>query len=588
MRDRRQARLALDPHRRHGAVRRCDGAADADRRTLRRARPGRAHRARVHQRAQSSRTPRARDGAACGRSRAEVVREDAEPRPRSDLRIGIHHSALERNVRHRVEAQLRAGELHTVVCSSSLELGVDIGFIDRVCVAGGARGDDPDAAAHRTRRSPARRRGGRHHRRAGSGRYGRSRRDEALHRARAPRGGRDSRAPLDVLAQWLVRSVCYDRRLPFDEALRARAPRLSVSAISSEADLAAAPRYLSGGGAGRDEAHVRRLGTDDEALYGLGREVSAAFFENVGTIPDESQVPSLTAAGDDRQSRGRLRGRSRAGRRHPARTATTFACARCAPGGVSVEPFAGRPERPGVEFAHQGRPAAAGDGDRRVARRSRASACARAFARRTRMAGAPLRTGRARSGSRRALRRRSSWRSPTCRRRAKRQSKSTAWIASQNAIFHICAGRRVNETLARVVGGARLRASRGSTRRSRPTTTASWSRCRREVACPTRPGPRCCTRAASKPICRRSCAASHLLRNTSATWPTPGCWSAPRGRPDVRPFARRWNSARIFDRLEVATRVPAAARDWCVRHARPARCARARAVTSNRSPASRG
>ncbi len=48
--------------------------------------------------------------------------------------------ALERSVRHRVEAALRAGDLRTVVCSSSLELGVDIGCIDRVLIVGGARG----------------------------------------------------------------------------------------------------------------------------------------------------------------------------------------------------------------------------------------------------------------------------------------------------------------------------------------------------------------------------------------------------------------------------------------------------------------
>ncbi|MBD5633966.1 MAG: DEAD/DEAH box helicase, partial [Candidatus Eremiobacteraeota bacterium] len=75
--------------------------------------------------------------------RVAVVGPDSVPRPRSDARIGIHHSALERSTRHRTEAQLRAGSLHTVVCSSSLELGVDIGYVDRVCIVGGARGMTP-------------------------------------------------------------------------------------------------------------------------------------------------------------------------------------------------------------------------------------------------------------------------------------------------------------------------------------------------------------------------------------------------------------------------------------------------------------
>ncbi|MBV8726168.1 MAG: DEAD/DEAH box helicase, partial [Candidatus Eremiobacteraeota bacterium] len=71
-------------------------------------------------------------------SQVEVAAEPVQPR--ESTRIGVHHSALERNVRHRIEAALRRGELHTVVCSSSLELGVDIGFVDRVAVVGGARG----------------------------------------------------------------------------------------------------------------------------------------------------------------------------------------------------------------------------------------------------------------------------------------------------------------------------------------------------------------------------------------------------------------------------------------------------------------
>jgi len=102
-------------------------------------------------------------------------------------------------------------------------------------------------------------------------------------------------APLDVLAQWLVGSVCYDRRFPVDDALRI-ARRAYPFAQLERDDLVACARYLSGGGVGEDEAHVRRLGFDGEALYGLGREVCAAFFENVGTIPDEQHI-SVTIKG---------------------------------------------------------------------------------------------------------------------------------------------------------------------------------------------------------------------------------------------------------------------------------------------------
>jgi ATP-dependent Lhr-like helicase len=138
---------------------------------------------------------------------------DALPRPRSDAKIGIHHSSLERSVRHRTEAQLRAGQLHTVVCSSSLELGVDIGYIDRVCIVGGARG-----------MTPTLQRVGRAGHRPGAVADGvivAQDRDDILEAAATKRCIRDGvleeltipDAPLDVLAQWLVMSVCYDRRL---------------------------------------------------------------------------------------------------------------------------------------------------------------------------------------------------------------------------------------------------------------------------------------------------------------------------------------------------------------------------------------
>lgn len=206
-----------------------------------------------------------------------------------DVRIGVHHSALERSVRHRVEAALRAGKLRTVVCSSSLELGVDIGYIDRVLVIGGARG-----------MTPTLQRVGRAGHRPGAVARGTviaQDRDDIIEAAATKRCIADGaieetaipQAPLDVLAQWLVGSVCYDRRLTVDDAL-AVARRAYPYAELQREQLVRCAHYLSGGGAGPDEAHARRLGFDGEAVYGLGREVCAAFFENVGTIPDEHHV----------------------------------------------------------------------------------------------------------------------------------------------------------------------------------------------------------------------------------------------------------------------------------------------------------
>ncbi len=50
--------------------------------------------------------------------------------------IGAHHGSLSKTHRHNIEDRLRKGELKTVVSSTSLELGIDIGYIDLVICLG--------------------------------------------------------------------------------------------------------------------------------------------------------------------------------------------------------------------------------------------------------------------------------------------------------------------------------------------------------------------------------------------------------------------------------------------------------------------
>lgn len=50
--------------------------------------------------------------------------------------IGAHHGSLSKEHRHNIENNLREGKLKCVVCSTSLELGIDIGYIDLVICLG--------------------------------------------------------------------------------------------------------------------------------------------------------------------------------------------------------------------------------------------------------------------------------------------------------------------------------------------------------------------------------------------------------------------------------------------------------------------
>ena len=50
--------------------------------------------------------------------------------------IGAHHGSLSKALRHSIENRLRKGELKVIVSSTSLELGIDIGYIDLVICLG--------------------------------------------------------------------------------------------------------------------------------------------------------------------------------------------------------------------------------------------------------------------------------------------------------------------------------------------------------------------------------------------------------------------------------------------------------------------
>ncbi len=388
---------------------------------------------------------------AAGEPAAEIdVLEPVRDKPARDRRIGVHHSALERSLRHRVEAQLRDGTLRTVVCSTSLELGVDIGFIDRVIVLGGARG-----------MTSTLQRVGRAGHRPGAVATGvviAQDRDDIIEAAATRRCIADGvieelalpLAPLDVLAQWLVGSVAYDRRLPIADAL-ATARLAYPYRDLTEADLRRCIDFLSGGGAGADEAHVRRLGADADAIYGLGREVSSAFFENVGTIPDERTVGVVAKGG------------SKIGRLDETFAASlktgdvflldgrTLRVKDVGSGGLEVEPYAGRPNVPQWSSHLKGvsLPLAREVSllRRRVAAELRAGGPQPALA--------YLRMRYALDGVEAAH---------VVRYIAQQLALSDVpeddrpiveiyrMDKRQTAVFHTCAGRRVNETLARMVG----------------------------------------------------------------------------------------------------------------------------------------
>ncbi len=70
------------------------------------------------------------------RAQAELFFRDLWLANTGDLPIGIHHGSLSREQRERVESAMVAGHLRAIVCTGSLDLGIDWGDVDLVIQVG--------------------------------------------------------------------------------------------------------------------------------------------------------------------------------------------------------------------------------------------------------------------------------------------------------------------------------------------------------------------------------------------------------------------------------------------------------------------
>ncbi len=74
------------------------------------------------------------------RAQAEYIFQELWRRNEDGLPIALHHGSLDAAQRRKVEAAMAAGRLKAVVCTSTLDLGVDWGDVDLVVNVGAPKG----------------------------------------------------------------------------------------------------------------------------------------------------------------------------------------------------------------------------------------------------------------------------------------------------------------------------------------------------------------------------------------------------------------------------------------------------------------
>ncbi|MBI4053242.1 MAG: ATP-dependent helicase [Candidatus Diapherotrites archaeon] len=217
--------------------------------------------------------------------------KDKFPKDYSSGNLEAHHSSLSREHRLNVENRLKEGRLKCVVSSTSLELGIDIGFIDLVVLLG-----SPKSIARALQRMG--RAGHQLHARV-EGRIIVLDRDDLVECAVLLKDALERKIDridvpqncLDVLAQQIF-GFAVAEQIHEKELFNTIRKSYCYHGLS-KADFDEVVLYLAGHYASLETRHVYAKIWLDEKTGMIGRRGRLArvlYMTNVGTIPDEARV----------------------------------------------------------------------------------------------------------------------------------------------------------------------------------------------------------------------------------------------------------------------------------------------------------
>ncbi len=208
--------------------------------------------------------------------------------------IEAHHGSLAKETRFDVEERLKTGQLRCVVSSTSLELGIDIGFVDLVCQIG-----SPKSVAKGMQRVG---RSGHSHGKTANGRMIVFEMDDLVECAVLCRAAHRSNIDrvtipmncLDVLAQSIV-GMSIEKRWEVDEAYDLVRRSHCYHNLSKD-DFLSVLRYL-GSKDGFEGVYSKIWYDELEGNFGKKKGGRMIYFLNLGTIPEEANYKVLNERG---------------------------------------------------------------------------------------------------------------------------------------------------------------------------------------------------------------------------------------------------------------------------------------------------
>ncbi|MGC9147868.1 MAG: ATP-dependent helicase [Sulfolobales archaeon] len=208
-------------------------------------------------------------------------------------KIEAHHGSLSRDIRLDVEEKLKRGDLRVVVSSTSLELGIDIGYIDAVILL-----SSPKSVTRLLQRVG---RAGHHIRQVSIGRLIVVDRDDLIECAVLAKSAVERKLdrvkiptkPLDILAQHLI-GMSIEKKWRVDEALRIIRRSYPYRDLDKET-LIKLLKYLSSNLSELEHLKIySKLWFDEvEEVFGRKRGARMIYALNSGAIPDEAKIPVI-------------------------------------------------------------------------------------------------------------------------------------------------------------------------------------------------------------------------------------------------------------------------------------------------------